>query len=216
MEKFYRHQQLGITLTSQQVTDRLLADWDQAVCEEQMQFDSLQQEAEMQKQVTDLLCAYLRQLPNDEPPVRNVEVAMEAPLVDPESGENFGLPLLGVVDLIVAEEDGPLIADFKTSSRSSPPFEVTHEIQLSCYAYLFRETSGETEAGLEIRSLIKTKRPKIEHHRYGARQPRHFRRLFAVLREYLDALHSGRFNFRPGWACGMCEYRDAGCDAWQA
>ena len=64
-------------------------------------------------------------------------------------------------------------------------------------------------------SLIKTKVPKVEFHPYPARTEVHFRRLFAVVREYLDALDAGRFNFRPGFGCGMCEYRNGPCRAWQ-
>ena len=57
--------------------------------------------------------------------------------------------------------------------------------------------------------------PKVETHRYPARDDRHFRRLFAVIRAYLDDLHSNRFVFRPGWMCSMCEFRDTRCSAWQ-
>ncbi len=79
---------------------------------------------------------------------------MEMPLVDPQNNEDLGMPLLGVVDLIQQAECGDQIIDFKTSSRSGPPFEVTHEVQLSCYAYLYRQMTGKDESGLEIRSLV--------------------------------------------------------------
>ncbi len=65
------------------------------------------------------------------------------------------------------------------------------------------------EVGLEIHSLVKTKTPKIEGHRYQARTDAHFRRLFSVIREYLDALDRGRFNYRPGWGCAMCDFRES-------
>jgi hypothetical protein len=48
------------------------------------------------------------------------------------------MPLLGIMDLVLPEEAGPIITDFKTASKSSGPLEITHEIQLSCYAYLLR------------------------------------------------------------------------------
>ena len=67
------------------------------------------------------------------------------------------------------------------------------------------------ESGLEVRSLVKTKVPKIEFHAYPARTERHFCRLFALIREYLDALDAGRFNYRPGFSCGFCDYRDGPC-----
>ena len=143
-----------------------------------------------------------------------VEVAVEAPLVDPVTGEDLGMPLLGIMDLVLDYEEGPLICDFKTSARSSEPLEIIHEIQLSSYAYLFRQVNPWAESGLEIRSLVKTRTPKVEFHRYPARTDAHFRRLFAVLHEYLDSLDSGRFNYRPGFGCGMCDFRESHCRAW--
>jgi len=47
-----------------------------------------------------------------------LEVATNAPLVDPWTGEDLGIPLVGVIDLIVGSPDGDVIADFKTSARS--------------------------------------------------------------------------------------------------
>jgi hypothetical protein len=41
---------------------------------------------------------------------------------------------------------------------------------------------------LEIPSRIKTKQLKIEFHPCSPRSDAHFRRLFAVIREFLDAL----------------------------
>ena len=61
---------------------------------------------------------------------------------------------------------------------------------------------------------MKTRTPKVEFHRYPARTDAHFRRLFAVLREYLDSLDSGRFNYRPGFGCGMCDFRESHCRVW--
>ena len=139
---------------------------------------------------------------------------VQAPLVDPITGEDLGIPLLGVMDLVVPEEAGPIITDFKTASKSSGPLEITHEVQLSCYSYLFRQASPAQEAGLEIRNLVKTKTPQIQFHRYPARTEQHFGRLFAVIREYLDALHSGRFVFRPGWGCASCDFCHTHCRAW--
>jgi len=42
-----------------------------------------------------------------------------------------------------------------------------------------------------------------------------FRRLFAVIREYLDALDSGKFNYRPGFGCSLCDFREGPCRGWQ-
>jgi len=90
--------------------------------------------------------------------------------------------------------------------------------ELACrvvsYAWLLRQTTSQLESGLEIRSLIKTKTPRLAIHRYSARTEKHFRRLFAVLREYRAAIDTGRFSFRPGWGCNLCEFRETNCRHW--
>jgi len=187
--------------------------WAGLVDEEEMRFDSPAEEQALQKQAMDLVAAYLAQVPADEPKPLAVEAAVEAPLTDPKTGEDLGMPLVGIMDLVLDGHDGPVIIDFKTSARSTEPLEIVHEIQLTSYAYLFRHVEQRPEASLEIRSLIKTKTAKVEFHAYPARTEVHFARLFAVLREYLDALDAGRFNFRPGFGCGMCDFRSQ-CSRW--
>ncbi len=213
LECYYRHRQLGVTLEADDVARRMVESWATLVDEEKMDFDSKDDELAMRQQVADLVRVYLDNVPKDEKPLA-VEVAAEAPLVDPDTGEDLGIPLVGVIDLVLDSEAGPLIADFKTAARSSEPMEISNEIQLSAYSWLHRQITGQQEGGLEIRSLIKTKTPKVEFHPYAARSDAHFRRLFSVIREYLDALDTGRFNYRPGFGCGMCDFRNGPCRAW--
>jgi putative RecB family exonuclease len=139
------------------------------------------------------------------------ETAIREPLVDPASGQDLGIPLLGVMDLVVQEETGPVIVDFKTAARADELSELAREIQLGCYGYLFRQATGTLESALEIRRLVKTKTPQISFHRWPARTERHFGRLFAVIRAYLDDLHSERFVFRPGQGCSYCDFRERHC-----
>jgi putative RecB family exonuclease len=198
LETFYRHRQLGLGLDSSELARRLIESWGPMIQAEEMQFDNAAEERDAQLLAIGRVAAYLQQLPQDEPRPLAVEVSCEAPLVDPVTGEDLAIPLVGVMDLLLPEEAGPIISDFKTASKSSGPLEITHEVQLSCYSYLFRRASPEPEAGLEIRNLIKTKTPQIQFHRYPARGEQHYRRLFAIIREYLDCLHSGHFTIRPG------------------
>jgi hypothetical protein len=207
LECFYRHRQLGLMLSAGQLTNRLNDGWAELVAEEEMSFTTVAAEQACQRQVLTLVQAYLQQVPIDEPRPLAVEVAAEAPLIDPVSGENLRIPLVGVMDLVLANTDGPVIADFKTTARSGEPLEIVHEIQLSCYAYLFRHVSPVQEGGLEIRNLVKTKVPQVQFHCYAARTEKHFSRLFAVIRAYLDDLDSGKYLFRPGLGCGMCDFR---------
>ena len=212
LECYYRHRQLGVTLEADEVNRRSLESWAQLVDEENMTFDSPESEGAMQRQVSDLVRVYLDTVPKDEKPLA-VEVAAEAPLVDPFTGEDLGLPMVGVIDLVLDGQAGPIIVDHKTAARSSEPMEISHDIQLSSYAWLYRQITGQQEAGLEIRSLIKTKVPKCEFHPYAARTEAHFRRLFAVLHEYVDALGRDTFNYRPGFGCALCDFREQ-CRAW--
>ena len=208
----YRHRQLGVTLGAEEVMAKMLDGWAGLIDEGSVDFNTVADEQALQKQACELVKAYLAYAPTFEKPSA-VEVALETPLVDPDSGENLGMPLVGVIDLVLDSGRGPLICDHKTAARSSEPMEISHEVQLTTYDWLYRQVTGKSEAGLEIRSLIKTKTPKVEFHPYAARTDTHFRRLFAIIHEYLDALDSGRFNYRPGFGCGMCDYRRE-CQQW--
>ncbi len=214
LEIYYRHRMLGVTLDGDDIARRMEESWGDTVTEERMEFESSNDEQAVKRQTADLVGAYLAHIPEDEPCPMAVEVAMESPLVDPITGEDLGIPLLGIVDLILDGGDGATVVDFKTAGRSSAPLEISHEIQLTSYAWLFRQVSDRPESQLQIRSLIKTKVPQIKFHRYPARTENDLRRLFAVIREYLDAIDCGRFNYRPGWGCSMCDYRETHCRRW--
>lgn len=99
---------------------RLLELWGPTIDAENMTFESAAAEQALQRQAADLVTAYLGHAPADEKPLA-VEVATQAQLVDPLTAEDLGIPLLGVIDLIVGGSGGPVIADFKTSARSSEP-----------------------------------------------------------------------------------------------
>jgi hypothetical protein len=212
LEQFYRHRQLGVHLSNEQITARINETWGQAVADEGIQFSSTDEEKKLNDQTIRLVDAYLRQVPDDEPQPLAVETSLESALVDPVTGEEL-MPLLGIVDLVVPSNEGPVICDFKTAASSTTPTEMQHEIQLSCYAFLFRQMTGQKEAGLEIRSLVKTKTPQIGVHRFGPRGNRHFRRLFAVVKSYVEDLERERFLMRPGWTCGSCDFRER-CAEW--
>ena len=80
LEAFYRHRQLGITLSTGEVTRRLVEAWGPAMDEEGMSFESSGEEASLQKLAIDLVTAYLAYVPKDEAKPLAVEAAVEAPL----------------------------------------------------------------------------------------------------------------------------------------
>jgi hypothetical protein len=221
LEYYYRCRQLGLRPGPAEVRAYLETNWPEAVAQEGMTFGSSDAEAAPKRQAGDLVAAYLDWRPADEPAPLAVEAVMESPLVDPETGENLGIPLLGIVDLVLpeppggAEASGGLIVDFKTAARNGAAPEIVHEIQLTSYAYLYWDLYGQRESALEIRSLVKTKVPQVSSHRYPARTKALFRRLLAAIRAYLDDLDRGRFVYRPGMACSMCDFRESHCRRWE-
>ena len=119
--------------------------------------------------------------------------------------EHFGITLVGIVDLILEEEGGYVITDFKTAATSSL-CDMQHELQLTAYAYLVRNIIEQDELRCEVRQLVKTKSPKVNVYQFPTRTDEHFARFFGVIREYLDALDRGVYNYRPGWQCSMCDH----------
>lgn len=215
LEFFYRHLQDGLLLSVADVSRHVVTAWDEAVGDEDIHFDSVDEATALRQQCIDLVSVYLDARDVNEGVPIAVETPLECRLVDLDTGSKLGIRLLGFVDLVLQTQDGYVIVDFKTAARSSAPMAITHEIQLSSYAYAFRQLFQSREHELQIRSLIKTKKPKSETHRYPARNAGHFRRLLAVIRAYLDDLDARRFVYRPSWVCSLCAYRDAQCRQWQ-
>lgn len=50
-----------------------------------------------------------------------METCLESPLVDPATGEDLGIKLLGTVDLVLPGQTAPVIIDFKTAGESGAP-----------------------------------------------------------------------------------------------
>jgi putative RecB family exonuclease len=214
IEWYYRNRQIGRDVGVEDVCRTLADFWGTAVREEGIRFPSTEEETSLRSKAVELIRAYLAKVSGETATPMAVEVSVDAPLVDPRSGEDLGIPLVGVMDLVLAEVQGPVIVDFKTAARAGELSELLHEIQLGSYAYLFRQSTGTTESALEIRQLVKTKVPQMVFQRWPARNAGHFGRLFAVIRAYLDDLHSNRFVFRPGQACSYCEFREQHCRQW--
>jgi len=214
IEWFYRNRQVGTPVGFEEVCRFLQRDWDRSVAVEEMRFRSVPEEAQLRSKLVELIRMYLAKVANETARPLGVETAAEAPLIDPRTGEDLGIPLVGVIDLVLKEDSGPVIIDFKTAARAQEMLELSYEIQCGCYSYLFRQTTGTIESALEIRRLVKTRTPQISFHRWPARNGSHLGRLFAVIRAYLDDLQSRRFVFRPGPLCSACDFRERDCHSW--
>jgi len=144
----------GETPTAESLRDPFTTGWSILNEEYAIPWKTMDEEDEFRDQAWSLFETYLAAtpIPNDEKP-EGVEVSVEC--------EFDGLPpLLGVIDLVRA---GGRIVDFKTSARTPSERQAVHqhETQLACYAVLYREATGTSEAALELHHLVKLKTPKI-------------------------------------------------------
>jgi hypothetical protein len=210
LAQVYRYRIAGHTCIVDEMP-MLVADcWNHSIELEHPYFENDNDEEKARYQILGLATAYLDTIPvENERPVA-IEKRYEMPLIDPLTGEDYGIPLVGIVDLIYEEECGYVVTDFKTAS-SSTICEMQHEIQLTAYSYLVRSIIDQGELRSEVRQLVKTKVPKINVYRFPRRTDEHFDRFFGLIREYLDALDRGVFNYRPCWSCSMCEHNGLCC-----
>jgi len=162
-------------------------------------------EAKAKAQTWALLEAYFDEPPFDpaEKP-EGVEVHVECGL-GPGANANGLPPLVGIIDLV---RPGGKIIDFKTAARSPSPriAALQHGTQLACYALLLRAATGETESGLELHHLIKTKVPKIIITKLGPMNPAQESHLFFLIDDYLEGIANERWVPSPGQHCAWCDY----------
>ena len=205
LDGVYRCAMVGAYAIADDIPQFVDDSWARAMNSEPCAF-SVEQEEKLKAQAAALVIAYLDNTDvSNECPLA-VEQRYEVPLIDHLTGEDFGITLVGIVDLLLDGDGGPSIVDFKTSSTASSNCELSHEIQLTGYSYLIREVFGRKESELQIRQLVKTKSPKILTFSYPPRTDGHFERFFGIIREYLAVIDKGIYNYRPGFGCQMCEH----------
>jgi hypothetical protein len=110
---FYRHLQEGERVTAADVARQIIETWDEAVEDEQLDFGSTGDEIALQRQAIDLVEKYLEQRDSDEGVPLAVEMPLECPLVAPDTGEDLGIALFGIVDLVLDTSLGAVIVDFR-------------------------------------------------------------------------------------------------------
>ena len=156
----YRLRIAGHTCTPDDMP-RFVADaWKYTMEVEPCFFDEDEQEEKARYQVLGLVTTYLNSIPVQEERPVAIEKRYEVPLIDPMTDEHFGITLVGIADLILEEEGGYVITDFKTAATSAL-CDMQHELQLTAYAYLVRNIIEQDELRCEVRQLVKTKSPKV-------------------------------------------------------
>ena len=183
--------------------------WIHGCEEEAMIWNSADEEAKEKAGALSILRHYLTHtpIPQEEKP-QAVEVRVERDL------DAHGLPpLVGIIDLVRA---GGKIVDFKTSARSPDAFMATHqnEIQLTSYALLYREATGQAESGFELHHLVKTKEPKLIVTPMSPMTSEQIRRLVRIMESYVRGIEAEDFVPSPGMHCSWCDHY-AECRRWK-
>jgi len=121
-------------------------------------------------------------------------------------------PLKGVIDLV---RDGGRIVDFKTTARTPDDTQARHlnEVQLGCYALLYREATGREESGFELHHLVKTRKPGLVVTGMEPMRRGQIDRLLRVMESHVAGVAAGDFVPSPGLHCGFCDYF-AECRRW--
>ncbi|MDF1862590.1 MAG: PD-(D/E)XK nuclease family protein [Verrucomicrobiales bacterium] len=183
--------------------------WESKADEQKMQWKSAEEEEAEKAKAWRILEHYLQNspIPLAEKP-EAVEVVVERDLLA------HGLPpLKGVIDLV---RGGGRIVDFKTTARTPDESQARHlnDVQLGCYALLYREATGQPELGFELHHLVKTKTPKVVVTALEPMKALQIQKLLRVMESYVDGVGAEDFVPSPGMQCSFCDYF-AQCQRWK-
>jgi putative RecB family exonuclease len=133
-----------------------------------------------------------------------------------DGGLPTDLKLIGVLDLVLKDETGRIIAvDNKTASKPYAQATVDDDNQLTCYSYLLASNryvfpTAEVHCRLDV--LRKLKTPKLEQY-HTVRTADQRRRFAKLASSVLAAIDQKVFFPQPSWMCSDCAYAEA-CKAW--
>jgi len=138
----------------------------------------------------------------------SVELPLSVPLVD-EQGLPMDIQLVGVIDLLLKDTQGNLVAvDHKTSKAAFNQAGVDRDLQFSAYAILLAGSGylpPEAELACRFDVLRKLKAPKLER-LMTRRTPEDQVRFRSLARRVLLAIDREVYLPCPGWQCATCPH----------
>jgi CRISPR/Cas system-associated exonuclease Cas4 (RecB family) len=144
-----------------------------------------------------------------------VEQDFVVPLVDPITGEELKRPLKGVMDVVLRDSHGLLVADVKSAATRYSGSRIAVDLQATAYAYaasrLWR-TEGGARFAWDL--IVKRTRSPFFERVYASRDERDFARLIALVKTAERAIEAGVFVPSDGsFYCAGCGFKKA-CAAW--
>lgn len=112
-----------------------------------------------------------------------------------------GIVLRGVFDALLT---GDRVRELKTAARNYDEGTLARHIQLSAYAWAYREIY-DREPVLEVVAMLKLKHPRIAVHEV-TRTEEDLEWFVQLVVEVARAIEAGVYPPNPSWACADCEY----------
>lgn len=142
--------------------------------------------------------------------VMAVEFPFSASIPDLDGENMLPVKLVGVWDLIEADEDGTyVIGELKTAAQRFSSIRLEHDLQATCYSYAATKMGlANTADGGLIRYdvLVKTKKPAFERY-FVVRTEADHQRLIHTINLAHRAIEQRIFYRQTGWQCGDCQFR---------
>lgn len=182
-------------------------DWFSQKVESEIRFKDGEDEMKLLLTGKEMLGIYFHSPPEE---IQGAEVPFHVPLLNLSTGEELGISLEGIIDLI---EKDDVIVEFKTSNRSMDPESLNDYLQLTAYSYAYRVLFGKEPQMLKVINFVKARTPKmvvIE----TSRERKDYERLFYIAKEVVKGITDGVFFPRPSFICKDCEYEDL-CKEWE-
>jgi len=144
-----------------------------------------------------------------------VEVPFEFNLENPETGEEFPIPIKGIIDLIEEDDNGTLwVVDHKTAARAFSEQQLNADLQLMIYAAAVEQLDmvEGREKRYRFDVLTKTKKPKFLQYRlYKDDLDR--RKLYRLVTEMWKAIEAEAFYPRYSTHYVGCAWEEE-CREW--
>ena len=147
--------------------------------------------------------------------VIGVEMPFEFNLRNPETGEEFPIPIKGIIDLVEEDSEGTLwIVDHKTAARSFSQTQIDADLQMMIYAAAVTQMDPIKGRDIRLRLdvLVKTKTPKFVQYRLY-KDDKDRRKLYQIVEEMYKAIEARAFYPRYSSHYSHCQYEDY-CREW--
>jgi CRISPR/Cas system-associated exonuclease Cas4 (RecB family) len=191
LETFHEHRSLGESLTPDSVAALFRIDL-AAELSEEVHFKDDETPADLAETGARLVCAYAAA--NQNLAVTAAEVPFELEVVD-------GIGLRGVFDALLANGR---VRELKTAARAYDEGTLSRMVQLSAYAWAYRQRFGR-DAVVEVVAMLKLKHVRVET-REVTRTATELEWFVGLVVEVARAIEAGAFPPNPTWACSDCEY----------